>query len=814
MRRISIIAWVTMTVLLTACGGDASSIYNESGTSTTTSTGTGTTTTSTAASLTAITSATSILADGSTTATITVLARNSSNDLVSGVDVSFAADSGGVAVTQGTTDSSGAATATLSTAGDSSVRTITVTATSGSLTATVKVQVEATSSATTSVVSSLTLSSSTTSILDDGSTTATISALAKDASNNALSGVAVSFAATNGAIAVTQATTNSDGLALATLSGTGDTALTPITVTGSTGSLSSTVKVLVTVATASPTYSMGNGSGSSFTSGAISIAVPSLSAGGTSGFTLTIVDQTGALYTGSSVTVTFNSPCLADSLASILASGSTAAVTSLTTSTGSISGTYVAKGCTGTDTITATATVGSQNISATGTVTVAASSIGSIQFESASPSTIGLKGTGLGETSNVIFKVTDSTGAAKAGATVSFTLDTTVGGLSLSPTSAISASDGTVQTVVSSGTVHTAVRVTASIASPALSTESSQLTVTTGLPASASFSIAVSAPSSGEGSVTLACPNVEAWGIDGVTVPVVVRLADRYNNPVPDGTAVAFTTNGGHITGSCTTPNLLNNNTEPGACAVNWISANPRPATLALYASDTANDPYYTTDTPTILASGRATILATAVGEESFTDVNGTGFWQSGDAFSNLGEPYRDDNENGTYDSGEYFLDFNENSRRDGPSGSFIGITCTGTTASSTCTTSTLAISASHLIIMSTSGATVSYVSSTGFSGSGSGLSIAPNSSGSVIINVQDGNGNSMAAGTTVAFTSTVGSASGNFTVGCDDGLGGQNYVGSFSVPSGAAAGTGNIVVTVTSPNGTVSQYYLPVTIT
>ena len=35
---------------------------------------------------------------------------------------------------------------------------------------------------------------------------------------------------------------------------------------------------------------------------------------------------------------------------------------------------------------------------------------------------------------------------------------------------------------------------------------------------------------------------------------VTVQLADRYNNPAPDGTAVAFTTNGGHVGGNCTTP--------------------------------------------------------------------------------------------------------------------------------------------------------------------------------------------------------------------------------------------------------------------
>jgi hypothetical protein len=239
-----------------------------------------------------------------------------------------------------------------------------------------------------------------------------------------------------------------------------------------------------------------------------------------------------------------------------------------------------------------------------------------------------------------------------------------------------------------------------------LSTESSALTVTTGLPASAGFSIAVGSPSYAASG--LACPNVEAYGTDGVTVPITVRLSDRYNNPVPDGTSIVFNTDGGHIVGSCTTPSAP---TSPGdgTCSATWTSANPRPQLAE--------------DTPPLLAAGRAKVLATAIGEESFTDVNGSGFWQAGDPFANLGEPYRDDNENGQYDHGEYFLDYNQNGVWDAGNGSFVGITCTGTTAGSTCTTAELAIGAQQLVIMSTSAANISVTGTTGFGGTvGSGL--------------------------------------------------------------------------------------------
>jgi hypothetical protein len=641
--------------------------------------------------------------------------------MISGVVVTFSADSGGVQVTQPTTDSTGSATATLSTAGEATPRTITVTATSSGLTATVQVQVVGTTSAATSAVASLTMQSSVGTILSDGSTTATITALARDASNNVLSGVPVSFSASSGAVQAAATTTGASGSVTATVSTGGDSSLRKITVTGSSAKLTSTVAVQV-VAPSSPTipvYSMGNGTGTGFVSGVLDLAVSNggtpgqLAAGGTTGLLLTIVDQTGTLYTANPVVVTFSSACIASGASQILASGSTTPVTTITTSTGSINATYVASGCTGADAIKATATVAGQNVSASGSVNVAAASVGSIQFVSATPTTIGLKGTGLNETSTVVFKVTDSSGGAKVGVPVNFALNTTVGGLSLSPATQTSASDGTVQTVVSSGTVHTVVRVTASITSPALSTQSSQLTVTTGLPSSNAFSIAVGAATYGSKTSTFACPNVEAAGIDGVTVPVTVRLADRYNNPVPDGTSIAFNTDGGHIAGSCTTPL---SSPGDGTCTAIWTSANPRPGiTPTTGVLDLTYG--YPSGYPALLAADRTTVFATTIGEESFTDVNGSGFWQSGDPFSNLGEPYRDDDEYGNYNLGDYFLDFNGNGRRDGPTGNFVGIICNGTTSTSSCTSGTLAISASHLIIMSTGGANISFVTADGLNG-------------------------------------------------------------------------------------------------
>jgi hypothetical protein len=551
--------------------------------------------------------------------------------------------------------------------------------------------------------------------------------------------------------------------------------------------------------TGTTTYSMGNGTGSSFQSGMIGISSTPVAAGGTTSLTVTVVDQTGTLYTAQSVTVTFISTCISKGFAKIAAFGTSTAGTTpgtVTSTSGTIDATYTATGCAGPDVITADATVASTKLTATGTLTVTAAAIGSIQFISATPATIGLKGTGLNETSTVVFKVVDSSGGPRPGVNVSFSLNTTAGGLSWSPLSQISGADGTVQTVVSSGTGHTSVIVTASIASSAHSTQSRALTVTTGLPASGAFSISIGPPSYGGP----ACPNVESYTLEPITVPFTVQLADRYNNPAPDGTSVVFVTDGGHIDGSCTTPLATSGD---GSCKVTWTSANPRPTTSGAGGFNPS------------FRNGRAMILATAIGEESFNDPTQSGFYQLGDSFSDLGEPYLDDNESGAFVTGDYYLDFNSNHMWDGPSGTFKGITCSATT----CTTTSLGIGVSHLLIMSTSAANIQVTNIS------SSLSpITHGTSAQITFTVQDLNGNPMPAGTTVTTTAdsgagTINGGSGaNFTIGCRSGGGptgpGADTLTANFTASSTAGGGGNIIITVTSPGTkTATPVYIPVTV-
>jgi hypothetical protein len=278
---------------------------------------------------------------------------------------------------------------------------------------------------------------------------------------------------------------------------------------------------------------------------------------------------------------------------------------------------------------------------------------------------------------------------------VNFTLNTNVGGITLSQDQATTNAEGFVQTVVTSGTVPTSIRVTAStetLDGSIVFTESSLLVVSTGLPDQDSFSL-----SKGES-------NPEAWAIDGAEVPVTVRMADAFNNPVPNGTAVSFTTEGGSIDASCVTDN--------GTCTVNWRSQNPRPAGILLTQSfcTLEND----ADTGILCArlpldngknylgqeyGGRSTILATAIGEESFPDKNGNGRFDESEYTLFLGlnvsdlpydlkEAFVDHNEDGFYNPEETnvnteiggeleeFADFNSNSTFDTEDGVYNGILC------------------------------------------------------------------------------------------------------------------------------------------
>jgi hypothetical protein len=451
--------------------------------------------------------------------------------------------------------------------------------------------------------------------------------------------------------------------------------------------------------------------------------------------------------------------------------------------TGSATVSYTANGCVGADVITATTTALNKVLTASATITVQAAAVGAIQFISATPTNIALKGTGGAgrpESSTVVFQVKDAASAPRAGADVQFSLNTSVGGITLNPTSGLATTDanGNAQIVVNAGTVATSVRITATVVgtTPGISTQSSQLTITTGIPAAATFSLAVQ------------CQNVYGWDVDGTIVPVTARLADRFNNPVPDGTAVTFTTEGGSIAAQCTTTTTPS---ESGVCTVNWRSSNPRPA------------------------NGRSTIFAKAIGEESFTDSNGNGSFDPGESFVDLSEPFRDDNENGVYDSsiGEDFFDFNNDQVRNGPDGLFNGVLCNDPARCGGANTRSTGIGVSNLIIMSGKDPTVNQITPAG------AINVAPGGSVPVSFWVRDVNGNPLPNGTSITLSASGAglgiAAPASLSVPCT--ILSPNVQSSgitlfgYSVTGGPNAGTsGTITLTITVP-GQQAVVYGPI---
>ena len=343
----------------------------------------------------------------------------------------------------------------------------------------------------------------------------------------------------------------------------------------------------------------------------------------------------GALYT-TPITVKFSSTCAAIGKATL-----TASVTSLNGNGDGVLPRQRLQQSNPGDSITATLLNG---VTATGNLKVNTPNVGSIQFVSVTPSLIALKGTGgtgRTESARVTFKVVDSAGNPFGGANtlVNFSLNTSQGGLSLSSTSASpDPATGQVVTNVQSGTVSTSVRVTASITTTTgtLSTQSDQLVVSTGIPSQDSFSLGASAH------------NIEGWSIDGTATTLTVRSADHFHNPVPDGTAVAFTSEGGVVLPSCTTVG--------GVCTSVLTSQALRPS------------------------NGRVTVLARATGEEAFTDLNGDGLVNTLaemiDANGNptdMGDAFVDFNENGVRDTNEPYFDFNGNGYYTAPKNAVAG---------------------------------------------------------------------------------------------------------------------------------------------
>jgi hypothetical protein len=587
------------------------------------------------------------------------------------------------------------------------------------------------------------------------STATTVLATFKKSDGTPASGIPVTFSTTLGTL------TPANGVATTDVNGTATVVLTA-GVTSGQGQITATATVDNKVVNTSvlfnvtlPPLHLANLTLTNNAAGAIDF-------GSSQGVSVDVLDANGQPFTTQSVDVAFTS--------TQAASGAATISSPVPTVNGKASTTYTALTATGSDVITASIAGSSVTIP----LTVRPLNAGSLTFISATPTTIGLKGmggAGIQETSKVTFKVLDTSGAVKANQPVTFALNTTLGGLSLSATSGSTAADGTVSTIVQSGNIATPVRVTAStvVAGNTLSTQSDQLVVSTGIPAQDGFSIS---------RVNM---NPEAFDFDGVTTTVTARLSDHFHNPVPDGTAVSFTTSGGSIEPSCVT--------TKGTCSVIWTSQNPRPAaTVAIVGG-----------IPTITHNaGRAVVLAYAIGEEAFIDLNGNGLADPGE-FTDTSEAFRDDNENRVRDANETFIDFNGNGIFDPPDGQYNGVlqgaAFIGAPKSKN-------IFFNSVIVMSTSNALITINNGGAIGGPGN-----------FDVVVTDLNGNTMPAGTTIVTSVPFGVLTGqsNFTV--PQNTSNQGVTLSFNISASATpkVQSGTILVTVKTPNNIITTQLLSI---
>ncbi|MEM7004059.1 MAG: Ig-like domain-containing protein [Pseudomonadota bacterium] len=406
--------------------------------------------------------------------------------------------------------------------------------------------------------------------------------------------------------------------------------------------------------------------------------------------------------------------------------------------------------------------------------------MGSIEFVSAEPPQIALQGTGGTENSTVSFRVVGSTGAPIQNLEVDFSLNTGVGGLEILPVTATTDANGIASTVVSAGSVATSVRVTATERTSNISTQSSQLVVSTGIPDLDSFSIARTVIA------------VEGFNFDGITSTVTVRAADAFNNPVPDGTAISFYTEGGAIDASCSTID------STGSCEVTWRSQNPRP-TGDLFGG---GDP----------RPGRVTVIAYAIGNESFQDQNGNGRYDDGESFTDIGEAFANENESmlageSTYDIGEFFVDFDQNTVRNTADGLYTGVLCA---EGATCSTqTTLTVFATATIVMSTSVPSADMLFEGGvLIPQGTQLDFARGQTRQFQVFISDSNGNPMPASTTVAAAIT----GSDYSIGGTTGVQIQDAsepaffpgVMTIGAPDSSAA-VEVLTLTLTTPEGVVS---------
>ena len=311
---------------------------------------------------------------------------------------------------------------------------------------------------------------------------------------------------------------------------------------------------------------IGTGTGAGFVQGGMDIGVNPLSAGGTSVVSVSVVDANNVIVPG--ISIAFASTCTAtiDGDGGFLASIS---ATSTSNALGIAQATYEANGCEGSDIITATEAISGETASAN--IQVFPPAVGNIVFRSVTDAagndieSIFFAESGGISTAEVTCQVLDTRGDPVQDQLVTFSLSTSVGGIVLEDVSGTTDEMGLASAVVNAGFVQTPLTVTATIIfdtdndnvdDTTRNSQSDLLSINSGVADFDSFTLSVNQLS------------FEAADRTDGSVDLSVFLADKFNNPVPDGTTVNFRTEFGRVGPAC--------NTVGGDCTVALDGINPK----------------------------------------------------------------------------------------------------------------------------------------------------------------------------------------------------------------------------------------------
>ncbi|HEY1149156.1 MAG TPA: Ig-like domain-containing protein [Pseudoduganella sp.] len=581
----------------------------------------------------------------------------------------------------------------------------------------------------------------------------TLKTVLKNSSGAAVPNAVVTFSTTDnsGVFSPSSGTAMTDANGAASVKLSAGTQAGAFTVTASAGSGSTAARSSKNYTVSFPVLTLSD----------MQLSPSTLPAGSNASVTISVLNN-GKPYT-QPVSVAFNSSCVQAGKASI--------GTPVLTQNGTAVASYTDKGCNNSDTLTATVTLPNATLTKSAVLTVLPSAAGSLKFVAAQPTNIALVGTGgvdRPESSVVRFQVLDNNGNPVVGRLVTFEFGdtgttTTTGGLKLTPTSATTAQDGTVTTAVGGGTIPTSIRVVAKVSGTDLSTISSLLVVSSGVPDQNHFSLSAEVG------------NCEGWSYDMGCTIIRAIVGDHFSNAVPDGTAVNFTTEGGVIEPSCLT--------VAGTCTVKLWSSNPRPA------------------------GGRATVLAYVLGEETFNDTNGNNVFNDGEPYIEKSpDIFRDDDENGVWSPGEPCIGPNRTGSCNTPgNGRYDGVL---NRASNRQPPETLYVSQQLVTMFSTSFANIT-IEPAAIS--------CPSGSTDVRVTVKDQNNLWMPVGTLISFSALYGQVStptipaGQKVPSVALAVGAPANVPTYVVTVPCQAGQGSFVVTVTTPFNNVTVGKAPI---